>query len=66
MDLKIEKLVEKYAIACGKPALTVHALRYSFATRYHKDNNDVPIIYNIKDRSETMILNAYLKGVIAT
>ncbi|WP_238651802.1 tyrosine recombinase XerS [Paenibacillus piscarius] len=38
----IEKLVEKYAIAFGKPALTVHALRHSFATRYHKENNDVP------------------------
>lgn len=45
----IEKLVEKYAIAFGKPALTVHALRHSFATRYHKENkenNDVPKLRN--------------------
>ncbi|WP_416826291.1 tyrosine recombinase XerS [Ectobacillus polymachus] len=38
----VEKLVEKYAIAFGKPALSVHKLRHSFATRYHSEINDVP------------------------
>jgi site-specific recombinase XerD len=38
----IEKLVEKYAVAFGKPALSVHKLRHSFATRYHFEINDVP------------------------
>ncbi|WXB91372.1 tyrosine recombinase XerS [Metabacillus sp. FJAT-53654] len=38
----IEKLIEKYAIAFGKPALSVHKLRHSFATRYHSEINDVP------------------------
>ncbi|WP_085523711.1 tyrosine recombinase XerS [Tuberibacillus sp. Marseille-P3662] len=38
----VEKLIEKYAVAFGKPALTVHKLRHSFATRYHMENNDVP------------------------
>lgn len=42
----IEKLVEKYATAFGKPALTVHSLRHSFATRYHIENNDVPKLKN--------------------
>nr|WP_245864592.1 tyrosine-type recombinase/integrase [Paenibacillus donghaensis] len=42
----IEKLVEKYANAFGKPALTVHSLRHSFATRYHLENNDVPRLRN--------------------
>lgn len=42
----IEKLVEKYAVSFGKPALTVHALRHSFATRYHQENNDVPKLRN--------------------
>ncbi|MDU7473772.1 MAG: tyrosine recombinase XerS [Paenibacillus macerans] len=42
----IEKLIEKYAAAFGKPALTVHALRHSFATRYHQENNDVPRLKN--------------------
>lgn len=41
-DRSIEKLVEKYAIGFGKPALTVHKLRHSFATRYHFENNDIP------------------------
>ena len=38
----VEKLVEKYAVAFGKPALSVHKLRHSFATRYHAEINDVP------------------------
>lgn len=38
----IEKLIEKYATAFGKPALSVHKLRHSFATRYHTEINDVP------------------------
>lgn len=38
----IEKMVDKYAFAFGKPALSVHKLRHSFATRYHNENNDVP------------------------
>ncbi|MBD0384854.1 tyrosine recombinase XerS [Paenibacillus sedimenti] len=38
----VEKLVEKYAKQFGKPALSVHTLRHSFATRYHQENNDVP------------------------
>ncbi|MGG6310811.1 tyrosine recombinase XerS [Paenibacillus macerans] len=42
----IEKLIEKYAAAYGKPALTVHSLRHSFATRYHQENNDVPRLKN--------------------
>ncbi|MCL7749454.1 tyrosine recombinase XerS [Halalkalibacter alkaliphilus] len=38
----IEKLIEKYATAFGKPSLSVHKLRHSFATRYHTEINDVP------------------------
>ncbi|WP_088105415.1 tyrosine recombinase XerS [Halalkalibacter urbisdiaboli] len=38
----IEKLIEKYAAAFGKPSLSVHKLRHSFATRYHNEINDVP------------------------
>jgi integrase len=38
----VEKLVEKYAVAFGKPSLSVHKLRHSFATRYHAEINDVP------------------------
>ncbi|BBN98851.1 tyrosine recombinase XerS [Sporolactobacillus terrae] len=38
----IENLVKKYAIAFGKPSLSVHKLRHSFATRYQAENNDIP------------------------
>jgi site-specific recombinase XerD len=38
----VEKLIEKYAAAFGKPSLSVHKLRHSFATRYHSEINDVP------------------------
>ncbi|MTT32593.1 tyrosine recombinase XerS [Terrilactibacillus sp. BCM23-1] len=38
----IENMVQKYAKAFGKPSLSVHKLRHSFATRYHAENNDIP------------------------
>lgn len=38
----VEKIIEKYATAFGKPGLSVHKLRHSFATRYHLENNDIP------------------------
>ncbi len=41
-ERSIEKIVEKYAKSFGKPALSVHKLRHSFATRYHIENNDIP------------------------
>jgi site-specific recombinase XerD len=41
-ERSVEKMVEKYATAFGKPALSVHKLRHSFATRYHLENNDIP------------------------
>lgn len=41
-ERSIEKIIEKYAKAFGKPSLSVHKLRHSFATRYHVENNDVP------------------------
>lgn len=42
----VEKIIEKYASAFGKPALSVHKLRHSFATRYHLENNDIPKLKN--------------------
>lgn len=38
----IEKFIEKYATAFGKPSLSVHKLCHSFTTRYHAEINDVP------------------------
>lgn len=38
----IENLVKKYAKTFGKPSLSVHKLRHSFATRYQAENNDIP------------------------
>lgn len=38
----VQKLVEKYATAFGRPSLSVHKLRHSFATRHVKENNNVP------------------------
>ena len=58
----IEKLVEKYATAFGKPALTVHSLRHSFATRYHIENNDVSKLKNQLGHSsiQTTIIHTHL------
>jgi integrase len=41
-ERSVEKIIEKYAKAFGKPALFAHKLRHSFAIRYHAENNDVP------------------------
>ncbi|MBB5173710.1 tyrosine recombinase XerS [Texcoconibacillus texcoconensis] len=38
----VEKMIEKYATAFGKPGLSVHKLRHSFATKYQLENNDIP------------------------
>lgn len=38
----VENMIKKYATAFGKPALSVHKLRHSFATRYQAENNDIP------------------------
>ncbi|WP_370866951.1 MULTISPECIES: tyrosine-type recombinase/integrase [Paenibacillus] len=41
---QLKNFVAKFAEAFGKPAL--NSLRHSFATRYHKENNDVPRLKN--------------------
>lgn len=58
----IEKLIEKYAKGFGKPSLTVHSLRHSFATRYHLENNDVPRLKNQLGHSsiQTTMIYTYL------
>ncbi|MGG4498427.1 tyrosine recombinase XerS [Brevibacillus reuszeri] len=42
--ISIQKMVEKYAIAFGKPNLTVHKLRHSFGTRFHIENGADPVL----------------------
>ncbi|WP_412679744.1 tyrosine-type recombinase/integrase [Brevibacillus choshinensis] len=42
--ISIQKMVEKYAIAFGKPNLTVHKLRHSFGTRVHIENGADPVL----------------------
>lgn len=33
-------------VSNGRPSITVHTIRHSFATRYHQENNDVPKLRN--------------------
>ncbi len=40
-DRAIQMMIEKYATAYGKPGMTVHKLRHSFATRYYSENPDL-------------------------
>ncbi|CAM3721562.1 tyrosine-type recombinase/integrase [Mesobacillus zeae] len=60
----IEKLIEKYAISFGKPSLSVHKLRHSFATRYHAEINDVPKLRRQLGHSsiETTMIYTHLKN----
>jgi integrase len=36
-----QKMLKRYVDAYGKPALSIHKLRHSFATNYHKINKDI-------------------------
>lgn len=36
-----QKMLERYVNSFGKPALTIHKLRHTFATKFHKENNDL-------------------------
>lgn len=40
----MQAAVKKYATYFGKSQMTVHKLRHSFATRYHRNVNDVPML----------------------
>ncbi|QLG39924.1 MULTISPECIES: tyrosine recombinase XerS [unclassified Paenibacillus] len=36
-----QKMLDRYVSSFGKPALTIHKLRHTFATKYHKENKDL-------------------------
>jgi site-specific recombinase XerD len=40
-------MVKKYATAFGKPLLSVHKLRHSFATEHFERNQNLPILSEI-------------------
>jgi site-specific recombinase XerD len=60
----IEKMIEKYAKAFGKPSLSVHKLRHSFATMYHAEINDVPKLRRQLGHSsiETTMIYTHIKN----
>lgn len=51
-------------MAFGKPSLSVHKLRHSFATRYHSEINDVPKLRRQLGHSsiETTMIYTHLKN----
>lgn len=36
-----QKMLERYVDSFGKPALTIHKLRHTFATKFHQENKDL-------------------------
>lgn len=36
-----QKMLDRYVESFGKPALTIHKLRHTFATRFHQENEDM-------------------------
>ena len=34
-------MLDRYVNSFGKPALTIHKLRHTFATKFHQENNDL-------------------------
>jgi len=54
----IQVAVKKYATYFGKSQMTVHKLRHSFATRYHRNVNNVPMLQRQlghSDQNTTML-----------
>lgn len=54
----MQKMIEKYAEMFGKPQVTAHKLRHSFATNHIKKVNSIPLlqkILNHKSPTTTMI-----------
>ncbi|MEQ2527554.1 tyrosine recombinase XerS [Bacillaceae bacterium CLA-AA-H227] len=56
----MQKLIEKYAVYFGKPQISAHKLRHTFATNHMKKVNSIPILQKILDHaspSTTMLYN---------
>ncbi|HJV45966.1 MAG TPA: tyrosine recombinase XerS [Bacillota bacterium] len=43
----VQQMVKKYGVAFGKPLLSVHKLRHSFATEHFEKNQNLPILSEI-------------------
>jgi len=53
-----QRMLERYVESIGKPALTIHKLRHTFATNFHKQNNDLAMLkeqLGHSDMNTTMI-----------
>ncbi|CAM4043897.1 tyrosine recombinase XerS [Paenibacillus alkaliterrae] len=53
-----QKMLDRYVDSFGKPALTIHKLRHTFATKFHKENNDLAMLkeqLGHEDMNTTMI-----------
>ncbi|UYG98102.1 tyrosine recombinase XerS [Cytobacillus firmus] len=63
----MQKMIKKYAEAFGKPQVTAHKLRHSFATNHIKKVNSIPMlqkILNHKDPATTMIYSKVFESEI--
>ncbi|MCT1402930.1 tyrosine recombinase XerS [Paenibacillus sp. p3-SID867] len=53
-----QKMLERYVDSFGRPALTIHKLRHTFATKFHQENNDLAMLkeqLGHSDMNTTMI-----------
>ncbi|MDN4067639.1 tyrosine recombinase XerS [Paenibacillus vini] len=53
-----QKMIDRYVSSFGKPALTIHKLRHTFATNFHRQNNDLAMLkeqLGHSDMNTTMI-----------
>lgn len=55
----IQNMIEKYAEAFGKPLLTAHSMRHSFATRHYAKHEDIDTLKEIMGHSETETTMVY-------
>jgi integrase len=47
-----QKMLDRYVELYGKPSLTIHKLRHSFATNHHKKNKDLADLKEILGHSD--------------
>ncbi|MFD1736077.1 tyrosine recombinase XerS [Bacillus salitolerans] len=57
----MQKLIEKYALYFGKPDVTAHKLRHSFATNHMKKVNSIPILQKILNHASPNTTMIYAK-----
>ncbi|MHB0865011.1 tyrosine-type recombinase/integrase [Paenibacillus sp. SEL3] len=56
-----QKMMERYAKAYGKPGVSMHKLRHSFATKFNKENNNLEMLKEQLGHTDVNMTMVYTK-----